>query len=71
IKPGELTEGQAWQRMAMAGRINQGGAQAGITVFMRGQLWDLGSDGQSLVASRGQHALAAESHGARLINLWL
>ena len=71
IKPGELTEGEAWQRMAMAGRINQGGAQAGITVFMRGQLWDLGSDGQSLVASRGQHALAAEGHGARLINLWL
>lgn len=71
IKPGELTEGQAWQRMAMAGRINQGGAQAGITVFMRGQLWDLGSDGQSLVASQGQHALAAEGHGARLINLWL
>ena len=71
IKPGELTEGQAWQRMAMAGRINQGGAQAGITVFMRGQLWDLGSDGQSLVASQGQHALADEGHGARLINLWL
>ena len=71
LKAGELSEGDAWQRMAMAGRISQSGAQAGITVFMRGQLWDLGSSGHSLVADQSSHHLAEGDTGARLINLWL
>ncbi len=71
LKAGELSEGDAWQRMAMAGRIGQSGAKAGITVFMRGQLWDMGSSGHSLVADQAQHELAADDSGARLINLWL
>ena len=71
LKAGELSEGQAWQQLAMAGRIEQSGARAGITVFMRGQLWDMGSDGLSLVADQEQHALAAKTPGASLINLWL
>lgn len=71
IKAGELSEGEAWQRLAMAGRIGQSGARAGITVFMRGQLWDMGSDGHSLVADPAGHALAPDDRGARLINLWL
>ena len=71
LKAGELSEGDAWQRLAMAGRIEQSGARAGITVFMRGQLWDMGSDGHSLVADHNGHALAADDQGARLINLWL
>lgn len=71
LKAGELSEGDAWQRMAMAGRLSQSGARAGITVFMRGQLWDMGSDGQSLVAEQGHHELTPEEPGARLVNLWL
>jgi predicted amidohydrolase len=71
IRAGELTEGEAWQRLAMAGRIEQSGASAGITVFMRGQLWDMGSDGHSLVADQHGHAVSADGQGARLINLWL
>lgn len=71
LKPGELSEGEAWQRLAMATRLSSSGAQAGITVFLRGQLWDLGSDGQSLLATPSQHSLASDGHGARLINLWL
>ena len=71
LKAGELSEGDAWQTMAMAGRINQSGAQAGITVFMRGQLWDMGSSGHSLIADQAGHQLADDDHGARLINKWL
>ncbi|RJG13771.1 carbon-nitrogen hydrolase family protein [Pseudomonas cavernicola] len=71
LKPGELSEGEAWQRLAMATRLSSSGAQAGITVFLRGQLWDLGSDGQSLLATPSQHSLASDGRGARLINLWL
>ncbi|MGH8433609.1 MAG: nitrilase-related carbon-nitrogen hydrolase [Pseudomonas sp.] len=71
LKPGELSEGEAWQRLAMAARLSSSGAQAGVTVFMRGQLWDMGSDGQSLLATPSQYSLASEGQGARLINLWL
>ncbi|UVE16474.1 carbon-nitrogen hydrolase family protein [Pseudomonas sp. LS44] len=71
LQPGDLSEGEAWQRLALAGRLPASGAQAGITVFMRGQLWDMGSDGQSLVATAQQHQMAGDGPGARLINLWL
>ncbi|CAD5109767.1 carbon-nitrogen hydrolase family protein [Zestomonas carbonaria] len=71
LRPGELSEGEAWQRLALAGRLPDSGARAGITVFMRGQLWDLGSDGQSLVATPQHYRLADDGPGARLVNLWL
>ncbi len=70
-KAGELSEGEAWQEMAMPGRLPQSGAKAGITVFMRGQLWDMGSDGNSMLATPQQHQLAPPGAGAQLINLWL
>lgn len=70
-KAGELSEGEAWQEMAMPGRLSQAGASAGITVYMRGQLWDLGSDGNSMLATVQQHQLTKPGSGARLINLWL
>jgi len=68
---GCLTEGEAWLKYALAGRMRQAGARAGINVFLRGALWDLGADtgrgtlvlGQSVVQGRG-------GRGA-LLNLWL
>lgn len=71
LKPGELSEGQAWQRLSMPGRLASSGAAAGITVFMRGQLWDMGSAGHSLLSRDGQQAIAEDGPGARLVNLWL
>ncbi|MGE9764317.1 carbon-nitrogen hydrolase family protein [Pseudomonas sp. PDM20] len=71
LKPGELSEGEAWERLALAGRLGESGARAGITVFFRGHLWDLGSDGRSLVVNGNSHTLAPDGSGARLINLWL
>jgi hypothetical protein len=71
LKPGELSEGQAWQRLSMPGRLASSGATAGITVFMRGQLWDMGSAGHSLLSHNGQQAIAEDGPGARLVNLWL
>ena len=71
LKPGELSEGQAWQRLSMPGRLNSSGAAAGITVFMRGQLWDMGSDGHSLLSNGSHHSAVADGKGARLANIWL
>ncbi|WP_263141653.1 carbon-nitrogen hydrolase family protein [Pseudomonas sp. RIT-PI-AD] len=54
-----------------AARLRASGAEAGIAVFMRGRLWDLGSAGRSLVLGQDGTQLAEDGRGARLINLWL
>lgn len=48
-----LSEAQAWEKYALPGRINSTPAQVGMNVFLRGELWELGTDGQPLVLYRG------------------
>lgn len=43
---GLLTEKEAWLKYALPGRLAQSGAKVGANVFLRGRLWDLGTDGQ-------------------------
>jgi hypothetical protein len=50
----KITEGEAWLKYAMPGRIHSSGAKFGMNVFLRGNLWDLGSDGQPLIVSNGE-----------------
>jgi len=76
LKPGEVSEGEAWRRLNLIGHAPGSTARAGISVFMRGQFWDQGSSGHSFASRQG--ASSAEQigadqpgHGARLINLWL
>ncbi len=68
---GRLTEGQGWHKYALAGRIRQAGAKSGMSVFLRGSLWDLHTDGRSILAVAGGEALEAKSNEAAIINLWL
>jgi carbon-nitrogen hydrolase len=57
---GRLTEGEAWMRHALAGRLPGSGARFGATAFLRGELWDLGSDGGNiLVDDAGGHQRGA------------
>lgn len=44
----KLTEGEAWEKYALPGQILNTPAKAGLNVFLRGNLWDLGADGQPL-----------------------
>jgi len=67
---GVLTEGQAWRKYALAGRIVSAGARHGVNVFLRGALWDLGSDGRSVMVNDGA-VTEVTSDGAALLNLWL
>lgn len=68
---GQLTEGQAWLKYALAGRLAAGGAGHGINVFLRGDLWDLGSDGHTIVV-RGETVIEARHvAGAAIVNSWL
>jgi predicted amidohydrolase len=67
---GKLTEGQAWRKYALTGRIARSGARAGVNVFLRGEIWDLGSDGYSVIANPTE-AMETKSSRAALLNLWL
>jgi len=51
---GVLNEKQAWEKYALPGRINNSGASIGANVFLRGQLWDLGTDGQPFFIRDGK-----------------
>lgn len=68
---GTLTEGQAWRKYALAGRIAQTGAKHGLNVFLRGALWDLGADSGCALAIGGDRVTEAGCAGAALLNLWL
>ncbi|KWS34976.1 carbon-nitrogen hydrolase family protein [Pseudomonas syringae] len=70
------SEGDAWHHLTLTGRAPQSTAQAGISVFMRGQFWNQGVAGQSFASHAGQTIAEpqqenAATGGARLINLWL
>ncbi|MEP7356680.1 MAG: nitrilase-related carbon-nitrogen hydrolase, partial [Anaerolineales bacterium] len=67
---GRLTEGQAWRKYALAGRLAESGARHGINVFLRGELWDLGADNGASLAIRTGEIIQAGT-GPTLLNLWL
>ena len=70
--PGEvITEGEAWMRYALAGRMKESAARAGINVFLRGKLWDLGSDGQATGVLGDEVYTCPRVDGAVMMNLWL
>jgi hypothetical protein len=65
---GSLSEGQAWHRYALKGRMTGSGALAGINVFLHGKMWDLGSDsGLTLALGPGGEA-ETSSRRAALVN---
>lgn len=51
---GKITEQAAWEKYALPGQIGKSGAAYGMNVFLRGDLWDLGTDGQPFVISEGK-----------------
>ena len=68
---GRLTEGQAWMAHAMAGRAKpEAGITKGLNVFLRGKLWDLGSDGTTIILNDSARTANA-TDGASLTCLWL
>lgn len=67
----KLTEGEAWLKYALAGRAAQAGIEHGINVFLRGDLWDLGSDGHTVAVNGSAVMEANHVTGAAIVNLWL
>ncbi|MBS1977330.1 MAG: carbon-nitrogen hydrolase [Bacteroidetes bacterium] len=66
---GKINEGEAWVRYALPGRIARCKAKTGVNVFLRGQLWDLGSDGQPFFVRQGQLLDVPGSEKAGIWNL--
>ena len=50
---GRIAEGSAWLKYALAGRLAGARIEHGINVFLHGDLWDLGSDGHTIVVRAG------------------
>ncbi len=70
---GNITEGEAWLDYAMAGRATpEAGITKGLNVFLRGKLWDLGTDGTTIILN-GENGpkTAPRVEGAALTCLWL
>ena len=71
LKPGEVSEGQAWHRLTLTAQPPSNHAVAGMSVFLRGQFWDKSGAGQSFLNSNGQQFADGEARGARMLNIWL
>lgn len=50
----KLKERDAWIKYALPGRIKNTNAAIGVNVFLRGELWDLGTDGQPFFIRNGE-----------------
>ena len=51
---GKITEQAAWEKYALPGQIGKTSASYGMNVFLRGELWDLGTDGQPFIIAKGK-----------------
>ena len=68
---GKITEGDAWMKYAIPMRTQAAGMKAGLNVFLRGAMWDLGSDGATIWVSGTETGKGTMVKGAALTNLWL
>ncbi|MCC5981197.1 MAG: carbon-nitrogen hydrolase family protein [Oceanicaulis sp.] len=68
---GRLTEGEAWQTHALAGRLSSTQALAGMTAFLGGTLWDMGSDGAAIAVNGEDVHTATRTPGGQVVVLWV
>ncbi len=63
-----ITEREAWVKYALPGRIGATPALVGANVFLRGELWDLGTDGQPFFVLNGKLMPVGKSDHAGIWN---
>ncbi len=68
---GTLTEGEAWLKYGLGGRLAGAGAAAGMHVFFHGRLWDQSGDGHTIMVTKEGTTEAPHVEKAALTNLWL
>ncbi len=68
----KLTEGEAWHKYTLAGRIGVTPARAGSNIFLRGQLFDMKvGAGETTIIKDGDVLRHKKVTGASLVNLCL
>lgn len=65
---GSIQEKQAWIKYALPGRINNS-KMIGINVFLRGNLWDLGTDGDPFIVANDSLITVQTTSKAGLWNI--
>jgi hypothetical protein len=68
---GKISLRDAWLKYTMPERIRTINTPFGMTVSLRGKLWDLGTDGELIVYNRGQVFCPQPMEGASMVCLWL
>jgi predicted amidohydrolase len=68
---GKISLREAWLKYTMPERIKSTHTPYGMTVSLRGQLWDLGTDGELIIFNRGNVICPAPMKGASMVNLWI
>jgi hypothetical protein len=65
---GKIKEREAWEKYGIPGRLKMTRAKIGVNVFLRGELWDLGTDGQPIFVAQGQLLKASIARRAGVWN---
>jgi hypothetical protein len=68
---GSITQEDAWVKYTLPGRLPGSGIPAGMTVFLRGKLWDLGTDGGTILVRGQKTNVLPNVDGASITNYWL
>jgi len=68
---GSITQEEAWVKYTIPRRLPESGIPAGMTVFLRGKFWDLGSDGGTILVRGDQTEVMPNIDGASIVNYWL
>jgi hypothetical protein len=68
---GNISLRDAWIKYTMPTRIRTIAAPYGMTVCLRGKLWDLGSDGEYIIYNRGKIVSPPPNDSASIVNLWI
>jgi len=67
---GKITEGDAWHKYTLI-RSQKTDIKTAVAVFLRGTLWDLGTDGQSFIWTEGQLKAVFKTDGPVIFNVEL
>lgn len=68
LKAGDVSEAQAWEQLTLNAPAK---GMASMSVFLRGQFWELAGEGLGFANRAGHQYSASPGQGARLLNLWL
>jgi predicted amidohydrolase len=68
---GTISEQNAWLKYSLSTRSQKTSIKQGMNVFLRGRLWEMGSDGNTIVLKDKETKLSNSINGATIVCLWL